>query len=149
MAFAFRAEFDVLENDRLRLEAFMKRDGIEVELPFYWYRIYRKPEMTPVGNVSIRIGENYHSYYNGHIGYEIDPAYRGRGLAGDAARMVLSVAKAYGMDHAILTCNEDNVASYRTIERLGAKLLEIADVPADYFAWYEGIPRHRIYRLDF
>lgn len=34
------------------------------------------------------------------------------------------------------------------IERLGARLLCITDVPRQYFAWYEGIPRHRIYQLD-
>lgn len=148
MSFPFREKFNVLENDKLKLEVILKQDGNEQELPFYWYQIYRKPDMTPVGKVSIRIGENYHSYYNGNIGYEIDPEYRGHHLSCEAAKLVLEVARFHGMDHVILTCDEDNAPSYKTIERLGAELLEITEVPEDYFGYRPGMPKQRIYRLS-
>lgn len=138
----------MLENDVLRLKVILKQDGNEQELPFYWYQIYRKPDMTPIGKISIRIGHNYHSYYNGNIGYEIDPEYRGKHYSCQAAQLVLPVAKAHDMDSLILTCNESNVASYKTIERLGAKLLEITDVPEDYFGYRTGMPKQRVYRLN-
>ena len=40
-----------------------------------------------------------------------------------------------------------NIASCRTIERLGGELVEICTVPREYFAWREGMERRRVYRL--
>ena len=122
--------------------------GNDVEIPFYWYEIIPKEINKPVGKISIRLGNNYHSYYNGHIGYEVDEEYRGNGYSYHAAKLVLPVAKAYGMDCIYLVCDEDNVASYKTIEKLGAKFVEKIVPPKDYFGWYEGIPVQRIYRLE-
>lgn len=148
MAFVFSDSFDELESPRLKLKVLAKEPGNEKEIPFYWYEIRRKPDMAPVGKISIRIGHNYHSYYNGNIGYEIDEAYRGHHYAREAVGLVLDVARYHGMERVYITCDEDNAASYRTIESLGAGLAEIMDVPRDYFGWYEGIPRHRIYKLE-
>lgn len=147
MAFAFSDSFDELEGTRLRLRVIAKEQGNGNEIPFYWYEILRKPDMTPVGKISIRIGQNYHSYYNGNIGYEVDEPYRGNHYAREAAELVLKVARYHGMERIYITCEEDNTASYRTIESLGADLKEIAEIPQDYFGWYEGIPRYRIYEL--
>ena len=101
-----------------------------------------------VGKIGIRIGDNFHTYYNGHIGYEVDEPYRGHGYARRACRLALTVARHHGMKSLYITCDEDNMASARTIEGLGAKLLEVCEVPREYFAWYEGISRHRIYELE-
>lgn len=146
MNFAFSDRFDVLDGGDLILRIREKAEGDGVLLPFYYYDIVAGG--LPVGKISIRIGDNFHSYYNGHIGYEVDPKFQGRGYARCACQLVLEVARAHGMTRLYLTCGEDNVPSYRTIERLGGRLLEICEVPRDYFAWYEGIPRHRIYQLD-
>lgn len=148
MAFVFEDSFDELDTPRLRLKVIAKEQGNEKEIPYYWYEILKKPDMTPVGKISIRIGHNYHSYYNGNIGYEIDEAHRGRRYAKEAAGAVLEVARYHGMQKIYLTCEEENTASYRTIEGLGARLAEITEIPPDYFGWYEGIPRHRIYELE-
>lgn len=147
MAFAFVNDFDEMDTPRLKLKIIAKEQGNEKEIPYYWYEILRKLDMVPIGKISIRIGHNYHSRYNGNMGYEVDEQYRGQHYALEAARAVLNVARYYGMKKIYITCEEDNAASYRTIEGLGAGLLEIAEIPQDYFGWYEGIPRHRIYEL--
>lgn len=148
MAFVFSDGFDELESRRLKLRILVKEPGNEREIPYYWYEIQRKPDMTPVGKISIRIGQNYHSYYNGNMGYEIDREYRGNHYALEAAELVLQIARFHGMDSLYIACEEDNAPSCRTIEGLGGILAEIAEIPRDYFGWYEGIPRHRIYRLE-
>ncbi|MCM1025748.1 MAG: GNAT family N-acetyltransferase [Roseburia sp.] len=148
MEFAFHDGFDELESERLKLKVIVKNPGNEREIPYYWYEIQRKPDFTPVGKISIRIGHNYHSYYNGNIGYEIDEDFRGHHYAREAAELVLKVARYHGMEKIYLTCEEDNKASYRTIEGLGAELVEITEVPRDYFGWYEEIPRYRVYELE-
>jgi tagatose 1,6-diphosphate aldolase len=145
--FAFDPAFDSIPGENgMHLELCEKFPGNDVELPFYWYDIYVND--TPVGKISIRIGENYHAYYNGHIGYEIDPPYRGHHYSLAAVRLVLPVARRHGMRRVLLTCDASNAASRRTIELTGAKLLEIAEVPRDYFAWREGMEPQCIFALE-
>lgn len=143
----YNETYATLTGDTMELKLIKFYPGDDVEIPYYWYDIIPKALEKPVGKISIRLGNNYHSYYNGHIGYEVDEEYRGHGFSYEAAKLVLPVAKAYGMEYIYLTCDEDNAASYKTIEKLGAKLVELAVPPKDYFGWYEGIPVHRIYRL--
>lgn len=144
----FEEKFNCLENDELKLEVIEKYEGDEVLIPFYYYNIIRKNDNKVVGKISIRIGNNFHSYYNGHIGYEIDNNVRGNNYALKASKLVLEVAKFHNMKNIYLTCEENNVASYKTIEKLGAKLIEICNIPKEYFAYREGIPKYRIYQLE-
>ena len=144
----YNETYTTLTGDGMELKLIEYNPGNDVEIPFYWYEIIPKELNKPVGKISIRLGNNYHSYYNGHIGYEVDEEYRGCGYSYQAAKMVLTVAKEHGMYFLYLVCDEDNIASYRTIERLGAVLVEVVVPPKDYFGWYEGIPAQRIYKLD-
>ena len=57
--------------------------------------------------------------YGGHIGYDIRPSRRGQGLGGLMLRAALPHAHALGIDPAMLTCDVDNQASWRMIERCG------------------------------
>lgn len=52
----------------------------------------------------------------GHIGYSIRPGRRREGHASRALRDALGEAAALGIDPVLVTCDEDNVASARTIE---------------------------------
>ena len=144
--FNFFNEFDIISTDEITLRISQKYSGDEELLPFYYYDIF--VDDVAVGKISIRIGNNYHSYYNGHIGYEIDKEYRGNNYSYKASKLVLQVAKAHGMSELILTCDESNIASYKTIEKLGAELIEIVKPPEDYFAYREGMDRQRIYKLS-
>ena len=145
--FSFLDCFDTIIGDTLTLKIIEKNPGNGQAVPFYYYEICLTDSGQSVGKISIRIGHNFHSYYNGNIGYEIDESYRGHHYATAACRMVLPVAKAHGMDYLDITCDEDNIASYKTIERIGAKLLEICTVPKTYCYWEECMKRQRIYRL--
>ena len=145
--FTFMDRFDRIDGGGgMVLQIIEKNPGDAAQIPFYFYDIL--VDGVPVGKISIRIGENFHSYYNGHIGYEVFPEHQGPGYAGRACGLGLEVARAHGMKRLYLTCDESNIASYRTIEKLGERLLEIAVVPKTYFAWREGMEDHRIYQLE-
>lgn len=143
--FEFSDNFDEICGKTLTLRIIQKYNGDSEMLPFYYWNIYNGD--IPVGKISLRIGQNFHSYYNGNIGYEIDKAYRGCGYAYIACCMILKAAKAHNMDNLIITCDESNIASYKTIEKLGAELIEICNVPKEYFAWREGMEKQKIYKL--
>ncbi len=55
----------------------------------------------------------------GHIGYSVRPSARRRGVAGNALRDALPIARDLGIDNVLITCDEDNVGSRRTIEKNG------------------------------
>lgn len=144
--FEFLDKFDTISDAEITLKFSQKYQGDDELLPFYYYDIIISDSI--VGKISIRIGNNYHSYYNGNIGYEIDKEYRGNNYSYKACKLVLQVAKAHDMDELILTCDESNIASYKTIEKLGAELIEIVKPPEDYFAYRENMEKQRIYKLQ-
>ena len=55
----------------------------------------------------------------GHIGYDIRPSARRRGHATAMLAAALPVARSLGIDPALLTCDEDNIASRKVIEANG------------------------------
>lgn len=62
---------------------------------------------------------------DGHIGYSIQPQYRGKGYASEALRQALQKMKRKGLQRILLTCDVDNRASARVIEKCGGVLDDI------------------------
>jgi predicted acetyltransferase len=58
----------------------------------------------------------------GHIGYAVRPAHRRRGYATRLLAVGLDLLRERGVSCALVTCDEDNVASAATIKRNGGVL---------------------------
>jgi predicted acetyltransferase len=65
--------------------------------------------------------------FGGHIGYDIRAGARRRGHATAMLRTALPLAHDLGIDPALLTCDVDNIASRRVIERNGGRLEDQRD----------------------
>ncbi len=92
-----------------------------------------------VGRLSIRHELNASlRQFGGHIGYDTRPSFRQRGIASEMLRLSLPIAKSLGIMSALLTCNDDNLASIKVIEKNGGKLQETKPQ-------YEGGPMKRYY----
>jgi predicted acetyltransferase len=76
-----------------------------------------------VGRTSIRHQLNdYLAFHGGHIGYGVRPAFRHRGYATEILRHSLIIARSYGVERALITCDDSNTASARVIEACGGRL---------------------------
>ncbi len=146
MSFQFFNDFDYLTDGEIDLKISGKYFGDKEMLPFYYYDIFLKDRF--IGRISMRIGRDFNSYYNGNIGYEIEENFRGNNFAFKACKLVLLIAKAHGMKEIILTCDENNIPSYKTIEKLGGELIEITKPPKTYFAYRDNVKKQRIYKLN-
>jgi len=84
-----------------------------------------------VGRVSIRHALNpFLERFGGHIGYVVVPEYRRQGYATEILRQSLQIARRkLGLERVLVTCDDDNVASIRTIEKNGGILESIVAGP--------------------
>lgn len=76
---------------------------------------------TVLGSLALRhnLNNDFLAEYGGHIGYGVRPSARRRGIAAAALQASLPRARALGLQRVMLTCDDDNAASRRTIESGG------------------------------
>jgi predicted acetyltransferase len=84
-----------------------------------------------VGRASIRhaLNEFLHRV-GGHIGYVVVPEFRRRGYATEILRQSLQIARdTCGLNRILVTCDDDNIGSIRTIEKNGGVLENVVEAP--------------------
>lgn len=81
-----------------------------------------------VGRVSIRHSLTDHlRRVGGHVGYAVGPQFRRRGHATEILRQSVERLRAEGVTRVLVTCDDDNMGSRRTIEACGGVLEDIVD----------------------
>ena len=91
------------------------------------------PPVRIAGGIGFRVGRTEEiERYSGNIGYHVYPPARGHHFAERASRLLFGLARRHGMERLWITCNPDNFASRRTCERLGAKLIDVVQIPNDH-----------------
>ena len=98
--------------------------------PYYIFIIQVNNE--EVGKIVLREGTIEQRYYDGHIGYSVEPQYRGHNYAYQAVIKLKKIAKRLGFEQLVITCSPDNIASKKTIRKLNAKYLETKTIPPEY-----------------
>jgi len=81
------------------------------------------------GEIALRIGESPEQFYLGHIGYHVDPPFRGHGYAAKACRLCAPLLAAFGMRTAVITTDPTNLPSVSTCRKLGCRLECTVRVP--------------------
>jgi len=76
-----------------------------------------------LGSVRVRCRLNDDLVHEGgHLGYEVRPSERRKGYASLMLRLALEKAREMGLKQVLVTCQKDNIASVRTIEKNGGLL---------------------------
>jgi RimJ/RimL family protein N-acetyltransferase len=87
-----------------------------------------------LGGIALRHPTHPFVPLGGHIGYGIRPSARGRGWATWALGRMLEKARCMGMERVLAVCEAGNIASAKTIERLGGER-ELPDDGAEWRYW--------------
>ena len=91
----------------------------------YWWIV---DDVGYLGAISLRHTLNdFLLRAGGHIGYGVRPSARRRGLATWALGAVLPEARALGLERVLVTCDDANAASARTIENNGGVLEDVRE----------------------
>ena len=64
----------------------------------------------------------------GHIGYAIRPCQREKGYGKALLGLLLPYAKVHGVDHALITVQNDNIASIRVALQNGGRIEKVSDI---------------------
>ncbi len=125
--------------------AFLEAAPCASELPAPWVPstfLLAEADGTIVGRTSIRHNlTDRLLLIGGHIGYAVLPPYRRRGYTTEILLQSLVIAHSLGITPVLVTCDEGNEPSARTIERCGGTLENVVDNP-------EGGPPKRRYWIE-
>lgn len=79
----------------------------------------------------------------GHIGLGISSECRSKGIGTEALSLLLEEAKKLGIEEALLTNNEDNIASRRIVEKCGGILESINNGSCKYWIQIKKLTKER------
>ena len=97
--------------------------------PAYHFHMTLPGDGREAGHINFRVGDSDHvRRCAGHIGFAVAEPLRGRGYAFQACRALEPFVRTI-YPVVVLTCDPENVASRRTIEKLGARFAERVSVP--------------------
>ena len=99
-------------------------------VPTYYFAMLSVLTSDELGSINVRNARSRHiEFYAGHIGYSVDAAWRGRRYAARAVRLLFPLVRKLKIEPLWITCDPENVASRRTAELAGARLVGVVDVP--------------------
>jgi tagatose 1,6-diphosphate aldolase len=118
-------------------------------VPAHHFTITLTASREPVGLLSLRVGRSeWLERHAGHVGYAVAERHRGNRYAARALRLVAPLAWRSGIVPLWITCNPENLASRRTCEIAGAKLVDIVALPPGNDMYARGDRFKCRYRLD-
>ncbi|HUD08958.1 MAG TPA: GNAT family N-acetyltransferase [Candidatus Saccharimonadales bacterium] len=66
--------------------------------------------------------------YGGHVEYEVDKKFRGNNFAARSFTLLLPLFRKIKINPIIITCDPTNIASIKTIEKIGGKLVSAKNI---------------------
>jgi predicted acetyltransferase len=131
----------------LRLKKLFQAGESDWPVPLYIFSVL--VDGDEAGGIRLRVGNtDLLRLWAGHIGFNVEPKFRGHRVAERATRLITPLALLHGINPIWLTCNPENTASQITLRRLGAVLMDTVDLPGEYAKFEPMATRKQRYRLE-
>jgi len=121
-------EFTDLTDGEIKLIV-KSHDEEEGFAPRYGFSIIHIADNEDIGVVFFAVDNTNRQYVRGHLSYGVSPVYSGHNYAAKACKLIKQVAQAHGFTRLFIGSHYDNIASRKTIEKLGATPITVDDVP--------------------
>ena len=143
---SYQEAFDEYVEHNVDTYAFDDTNAVDVVKKWYNYRkgINLKPNRVAqttywlvdggkfIGEIGIRHELNdYLLQYGGNIGYGVRYSCWGKGYGTKMLSLALKKAKNLGLDKVLITCDDDNLASAKVIEKNNGKLENVVENTID------------------
>lgn len=150
MSFEFLDPGKLKDGDlELRLANKRPANPARKRAPCYEFEMIHAETGRLMGLIDLRVGDSENlRLYGGHIGYGVDPAFRGHHYAARSVRLLLPLAKRHDMGTVWITCNPDNPASARSCELAGGVYVETVTIPENTDLYREGDREKMRFRFD-
>ena len=138
-------DFTELKDNEIKLvlKSHDEPDPEKGILPRYGFSIIHIANDEDIGVVYFAVDNTRRQYLRGHLSYGVSPAYSGHNYAMKACKLIKTVALAHGFKRLFIGSKNDNLASKKTIEKLGAIPITKDDVPD-----YEIIHELQVEKID-
>ena len=128
--FQFLEFNDLYDNEtKLVLKSLDQPDVEKNYAPRYGYSIIHIKDNVDIGVVYFAVDTSRRQYLRGHLSYGVFPKYSGHNYAMKACKLIKKVALAHGFKRLFIGSGFDNIASQKTIEKLGGIPITINDIP--------------------
>ncbi|HLM84541.1 MAG TPA: GNAT family N-acetyltransferase [Candidatus Bathyarchaeia archaeon] len=98
-------------------------------VPEYVFEIREVETDDKIGLINFRpILTSELEEYGGHIEYEVDEKFRGNNNAAKSCFLLFPLLKKLKINPVIVTCDPSNIASVKTCEKIGGKLISTKEI---------------------
>jgi predicted acetyltransferase len=124
-------EFNDLEDGEIKLvlKSYDMPDLEKGYSPRSGFSIIHIKDNKNIGVVYFTVDTSRRQYLRGHLSYGVSPVYSRHNYAMKACKLIKRVALEHGFMRLFIGSGYENIASIKTIEKLGAVLVTIDDVP--------------------
>ena len=126
-------EYENLVNWVIDVRDFEEKKKVpDDRVPAIQYYAIRESDDKLIGLINLRLELNdYLLNFGGHIGYSVLPSEREKGYAKEMLSLVSDEARKEGLSKVLITCDENNISSRKTIEANGGVLEDVRYDPHD------------------
>lgn len=120
----------IVDGDlELRFDRKRQTKILDSKIQEYVFGMYSTGTNNRIGSIKLRPRLTQElEEYGGHVEYEVNKKFRGNNYAVKSCTLLFPLMKKLKINPIIITCNPTNIASIKTIEKIGGKFVSTKNI---------------------